>query len=409
LAQALARSGDFPRAEALFQEGFNALPKEAGYALDRIFCLERGAEIASHGGNSRDAIARAQAARDALQRLSIRSELAELNTLITLAGAYNGAGRVQQAVAAFEQAAAQLSRLGRSDTQRSGTVFNNWGTALIRAGRPLEAEKVLRRSIDISMAGATEEAVQAMPLVNYARALFELGKLDQAAGYADRGIARAREIGDEAPVREGLLLRAAIYRDQGNLGRAAEVVSEATAEFNRSLPAGHSLFAGLARQRALNAKAAGDLPAALSFANDAVAILERSIQISGAHRLTAVLMCRSDIELQLGRVDDAQTDAARAMSILKDGGQSEISSANVGRAYLTLGRALEAQSKHAEARAAFRSAAEHLRNALGLDHPDTRRAQSQANGPFEASRESRPVQAVATAKPGHALIWQSVK
>ena len=89
-------------------------------------------------------------------------------------------------------------------------------------------------------------------------------------------------------------------------------------------------------------------------------------------------MCRSEIALQLGRVDDAQTDAARAMSILRDGGQSETPSGNVGRAYLTLGRVLQARGKHADARAAFRSAAEQLRNALGSDHPDTRSAEEQA-------------------------------
>jgi len=314
-----------------------------------------------------------------LQQLSIRSELAELNTLITLASAYSGGGRLQEAVSAFEQAAARLAKLGRSDTQRSGTVFNNWGAALIRAGRPLEAERVLRRSIDISMAKGTEEAVQAMPLVNYARALYELSKLAQAADYAERGLAKAQATGDQVPTREGLLLLAAIYREQGNQERAARVVSEAAEYFKRSLPASHSLFAGLAWQRALNAKAAGDLPAALRSSNEAIAILERSINISGARRLSPLLMCRSEIALELGRVDDAQSDAARALSILKDADRSETPSGNVGRAYLTLGRALETQGKHGEARDAFRSAAEHLRRALGSDHPDTRRAQEQAN------------------------------
>jgi eukaryotic-like serine/threonine-protein kinase len=380
LAQALSRAGDLARADALFRDGLKTLPAEPRYALDRMFCLERGSEIASNSGNSREAVARAQAARDMLPQLPVRSELAELNSLITLASAYSGAGRFQQAVAAFEQAAARLTELGRSDTQRSGTVFNNWGAVLIRAGRPLEAERVLRRSIDISMASGTEEAVQAMPLVNYARVLLDLGKSDQAEDYAGRGLAKAREAGDEVPIREGLLLLAAIYRDKGNLDRAAGVLSEAAARFDRSLPPGHAVFAGLARQRALNAQAAGDLPAALAFANEAVAIAEASIKIRGAHRLPPFLICRSEIALQLGRVDDAQTDAARAMTILRDEGQSETPSGNLGRAYLTLGRVLQAQGKHADARAAFRSAADHLRNALGSDHPDTRRAQEQAGG-----------------------------
>jgi serine/threonine-protein kinase len=386
LAQALSRAGDLQRADALFRDGFNALPDEPRYALDRIFCLERGSEIANNSGNPREAIARAQAARDLLQRLPIRSELADLNTLITLAGSYSGAGRFQEAAAAFERAAGRLQELGRADTQRSGTVFNNWGVSLIRAGRPLEAERVLRKSIDISKASGTEEAVQAMPLVNYARVLLDLGKSEQARDYAERGLAKAKQAGDDVPTREGLLLLAAIWRDQGHLDRAARLVSEAAARFDRSLPRGHIAFAELARQRALNAKAAGDLPTALSFSDEAVAILEASVKIRGLHKLPPFLVCRSEIALRLGRMDDAQTDAARAIRIWRDGGQSEAPSGNVGRAYLALGRALRAQGKDTDARAAFESAAEHLRTALGSDHPDTRSAEEQANNHSDVRR-----------------------
>src|SRR4029077_19950288 len=146
------------------------------------------------------------------------------------------------------------------------------------------------------------------------------------------------------------------------------------------LPPGHSAFAGLMRQRALNAQAAGDMDAALSFSSRAIAILVASAKIRGVHKLPPFLICRSAIELQLGRVDDARTDAARAISLLRDGGQPETPSVNFGRAYLTLARALQAQGKHADARAAFRSAPDHLRSALGSDNPDARSAEEQANG-----------------------------
>jgi eukaryotic-like serine/threonine-protein kinase len=386
LAQTLSRAGDVRRGEALFEEGLNVLPAEPRYALDRMFCLERGSEIASNGGSARNAIARAEAARAVLKELPIPSELAELNTLITLASSYSGAGRFEEAARAFEHAAARLAELGRADTQRSGTVFNNWGAALIRAGRPRDAARVLRRSIDISMTSGTEESVQAMPLVNYARAAFDLSQFDEAQEYAERGVAKAQQAGDEVPVREGLLLLAGIYRAKGDLDRAGVAVSEAAARFDRSLPAGHGLFAGLALQRALNARAAGDLPAAWNFSNQAVSIVEASIRTRGAHRLPSFLMYRSDIALQLGHPDDAQADAARAISILRNGGEAP--SGNFGRAYLTLGRALEGQGKQVEARAAFRNAAEHLRNAFGPDHPDSRSAYEQANGSAVDSNRS---------------------
>ena len=45
---------------------------------------------------------------------------------------------------------------------------------------------------------------------------------------------------------------------------------------------------------------------------------------------------------------------------------------------LAFGRALQAQSKSDEARAAFRSAAEKLQATVGANHPDTRRARQMA-------------------------------
>ncbi len=47
----------------------------------------------------------------------------------------------------------------------------------------------------------------------------------------------------------------------------------------RVLPAGHIAFASFASERSLNAQAAGDLPTAMEFADQAVAILEAPGQI----------------------------------------------------------------------------------------------------------------------------------
>jgi hypothetical protein len=49
-----------------------------------------------------------------------------------------------------------------------------------------------------------------------------------------------------------------------------------------------------------------------------------------------------------------------------------------GRAYLTLARALRAQGRRDEARAALASALKHLEITLGPDHPDTQTARQLA-------------------------------
>ncbi|HUI58049.1 MAG TPA: protein kinase [Bryobacteraceae bacterium] len=376
LAQVLSRVGEPSRADLLFQEGLKALPDEPLYVLDRISCLERGSEIARNRGVPALAVERAQAARDLLKRLPVPSDLAELNTLITLAGAYSNAGRYGEAGTAFGQAASRLEALGRGDTERAATVYNNWGVALTLEGRPLDAEKALRRSIFISQADGTEQSVSPMLLVNHARALDELARPDQAASFAERGYEKAQQAGDETAISQALLRLAAIHRDRGDLERAGRMLSEVEPQLRRTLPPGHVAFASLATERALNAQAAGDLRAALDFSNQAVAIIEALAKAhgQGADRLPLLLTRRSDIELRLGRTDDAATDAGQAVSLLQQSAGSGTLSTTFGRAYLALGRALQAQQKRDEARAAFRSAAQHLESALGADHPDARAA-----------------------------------
>ena len=116
----------------------------------------------------------------------------------------------------------------------------------------------------------------------------------------------------------------------------------------------------LASERALIAQARGEARAALDLANQAVAIAEASLKEhgSGSRNLPPFLVDRSDIQLQLGDVEKAAADARRALKMWLDEAQPGTFSSKPGRAYLTLGRSLQAQDKREEARAAFRPAVE---------------------------------------------------
>lgn len=125
----------------------------------------------------------------------------------------------------------------------------------------------------------------------------------------------------------------------------------------------------------------GDSQKALRLADEAVAILEGSITANGqgADYLPIVLLRRVTVELEAARLVQAEGDAARALAQFQAAAPPSTFSSYVGSAYLSLGKALEAQGKTDEARAAFRSAAEHLQNTLGPDHPDTQSAQQLAH------------------------------
>jgi hypothetical protein len=99
---------------------------------------------------------------------------------------------------------------------------------------------------------------------------------------------------------------------------------------------------------------------------------------NGSHLLPTLLVRRSSIELDASRPDPASTDAARALLLLQQGIEPGTYSSYMGQAYLTLGRALQAQGKNDESRSAARSAVEQLESTLGADHSETRTARQLA-------------------------------
>jgi len=142
------------------------------------------------------------------------------------------------------------------------------------------------------------------------------------------------------------------------------------------LPPGHIAFATLVSERALNALAAGDLESAGTLSNQAVILVENLVKTGrhGADRLPVVLTRRSEVELRLGRPAAAAADATHAINILQQTEEPGALSSNLGRAYFALGSALQAEHQAASARAAFRSAAQHLVATLGPRHPASQAA-----------------------------------
>ncbi|HZT77320.1 MAG TPA: serine/threonine-protein kinase [Vicinamibacterales bacterium] len=374
LAQVLASGSDVARARALIAEGLRVLPNDPTFAADRLDCLLRASEVAVRAGAANDAIARADEARALAARLPVRSDITDLDALITTASAYTSGGRHREAAAAFAQAAVRMTALGRDGTQRAATIFNNWGIALYLAGRPLEAEPIFRRAIRIGEDDGGEASVAPMLLINYARTLSDLDEFDRAADYADRAYARARAAGAAVIVNQSLLVRASIERSRGDLDAAGRLLDEAAARFAHDLPPGHIGFASLAMQQALLAEARGDLSGALARVDGAVAIAEGAMANGGqgAAYLEMFLTRRAAIAVELGRPAAAAADATRVLTLA--GGTLADASLNTGRAHLTLGLALDAQGRHDAARKEFAAAAVILEQTAGPNHPETIRA-----------------------------------
>ena len=377
LASVLSHS-DLPRARALVDEGLQELTQEPQFVLNRVTCLLSGADVASESGASEEAVARGAAAQKLLATSPLQSKTADLRVQMNLAFAYGSAGKFREAVPAFEKVSGLLTELGCDDTQTAGTLFNNWGLSLHLAGHPLEAEKFYRRAMEISRDGQSDEHVSPMLMVNYARTLRELGRGVEAASYTERGYEKAKSAGDDVVVNQALLLRARIYRDQGKLSLSQAMLTEVEPRLRKALPLGHIAFATLAAEKALLALASRDA-AALPEIDEAIDIAEASVKAGrgGADYVPYLLIMRADIEREMGRAQAAADDATRALDVLQKSQEPGTYSNAVGRAYLSLARALEKEGKLQQAQAAFRSAAENLEHTLGSSHPDAVSARKQ--------------------------------
>jgi eukaryotic-like serine/threonine-protein kinase len=373
LAAMVARGGDLERAEALFQEGVNQLPERPEYAADRSYCLLRGSDVSRDKGDGPTAVSRAQDALRVLRDSPLRSEMLELRATMDIAESYRVGGMLREAAAAFEQAATHLAGLGRDDTQTAGTLFNNWALTLNMLGRPLDAERIFRRALDVSRADRTEDAVSPMLLNNYARALRDLDRLGEAADYAERAHAKAVRAGDEVVVNQSLILRASVYREQGGVARATTALDEVEPKFRRIFPPGHVSEAAITLQRALIDQAAGNLDAALERIDKALAMVEAIAKNGqeGVDFLPTVLTRRAELQLERHRPDAAIADAKRGLDLLQKAAPAGMFTNDIGRAHLALGRALQEAGRQADARREFEAALQHLESAIGPDHPDT--------------------------------------
>ena len=373
LASELSRSGDFARAEALFQEGLHGLPNAPQFAIARFNCLRRGSEVAQQRLDQRQGIARLEEARRVLAESPFQSDWDQMLAFLNLGEAYRVAGQTDKAIAEFEKADALISSTGRQETQSAATVFNDWGLALQQQGRPLEAERLLRRSIDIERADQTQDAVPPMSLGNYALILRMLGRLDAAADYVERSSAKARRMGDEIALFHALYTGASIYFDRHDFVRAGAALRELEPIIRRTFPPGSDWIAALVSQQALLAWGSGHPDQALRLADESVATVETEMKVKGQGKylLPTLLLRRETILSGTGRQAQAAADASRALAMLQAGVPPAAFSSYVGEAYAALGSALRSQGKVEEARAAFKAAANHFQHTVGPDSPRT--------------------------------------
>jgi eukaryotic-like serine/threonine-protein kinase len=381
LAGAMVPVGELAQAEALYQEGLHELGNAPQFASERAACLLHGSEVAYRNGNSEESIARARAAEQAIQRSPAQWNLEGLNILVNLGTVLGDAGNFREAETIFQQASDLMTALGYDDSQKAVKLFHGWAFTLYYDGRELEAQRLYRRALDISRNDETNSAVAPDLLLNYAILLRELGQRTEAARYFALATKKAHEFNDNVLTDYTELLQTDMFTDAHAFDQATRQAAELEQRLRKRYAPEHYIFAELSSRRARIALGQGDLPSAAHFAKEAVELDEASIRRIGecAALLSNLLVSKSGIDLRSGQREQAASDARRAIKLLEDREDPSILSSNVGRAYLALALALEAEGKPDEAQLAARKAYANLQTTLGSDQPDTQRARQLTN------------------------------
>ena len=372
LGRSLVKTGDIARARQLVADGLAALPQRPEFGLVRATCLLDASSTDMWAGDGERAVTDVTEARRAAEAAGVLSPLMSLRISMQLAEALRLADRDLDANAAFAAAYDQLVALGRQDTERAGTLLNNWGLLLGALGRPLESERMLRRSIEVSLAGGSDARVEPISWANLARPLFDLVRYDEAVTLAERAMRMARERGDSVVADQAQLMTARASILVGRFDRAQALLDDVEARFRAMFPPTHAAFNALAMDRVRLALERGDLPAATRLADDAVRLMESDPKHQAS--LPLALRHRATVHLKAGRYAPALADVERLLPIVRANVPEGARSSALGNAYLTLAEALAGLGRRAEAATALTEALRHLDDTAGPTHPGTVRA-----------------------------------
>jgi len=233
------------------------------------------------------------------------------------AGALRRAGRIEQAVSAFEEA---LSRLPEGD--RAAAVLGEMSLALAEAGRLKQAMEALERALELCVMPEAEAPLR----VRMGDLMHDAGRVDEASAQLEQALETYRREDDTVG-----MLTASINLANVLASRGAE--AEAGARFElvheEAQAAGHEYLAAYALLGAgLAAHAAGDLDPARASYEKAFAVLQRLHATRDAGLCQAYLAW---LDFTQGDTERAAEQAEAALRVIEASG-------NVRYAALVRGR-----------------------------------------------------------------------
>jgi tetratricopeptide (TPR) repeat protein len=334
-------------------------------------CYESRAFVAQNQADGATADKFAQAAQAALSRADRPYPSVEASVLADRGYAQQLLGRLDEANRFYSQAVEKLTALGRERTPNALTIRNNWGIAILSSGDIKRALAVYEDAMRAAEARDKTSPAPAFLSSNLAKALELAGRYDEALRLYEDAARVARRTARTDALAFALLGQAAVYAELGNADRAEAAIDELRVALGGTIPSGPpALTVQMLTGRI--ALLRGRLDEARRTLSDVLPPLQRLGRANPSGVMTRLHL--AEIALRLQQSDEAATLAQSALEEAQalQGGIRH--SSRTGMSYLSLAEARLAQGKTDDARQALGSALEHLQEALGPDHPATKRA-----------------------------------
>ena len=334
-------------------------------------CLVVQAGVFTDDGQADSGVATARRAIALMEQQGDTSAGRFVGGLNILANSLENSHHRREALAVYQRLANLLDRTGRRETVSRNVISNNIGIALSNLGQLAEAEPVLKETADQFRRSNPNHEVHPAIIVNYARTLLGLNRLDSAEAY----IRQLREQGarDGAANFEQTALFFQVRADV--MRRRLDQAATHLEDFKRLMPRLSrprpddvlELEGTIAQGRGQYALAHEKLVAALgaSYRDGKPGYGTRSLLVRTA-----------ETALELGKTAEALQYARTADSIAAEDSLARSHSGFVGEARLLEARALLATGDSAEARNQIGPAIVALKNGLGPTHPLALQAES---------------------------------
>lgn len=340
-------------------------------------CLRMRGVVRRNGNDLPGALADMLQARQLFEQTTSRSPVPHALLLSELGYTYALNGQTQPARRHYAQALEMLEARGRSDSHLALRTRIHWANSVLRTGEPTQALALIDKAQEIAARRTPMTSQPSYVYESRGQTLLALGRPAEALTAFDILTAAAQRQGHASEEATGLIGKAAAQHQLGQDGSAQEWLNIAQGVLRNSHVAQSApAWTQHAHTQALVWHAQGQLREARAVLTEAFDRVRPGTPRVDIH--VQLLAAKSDIARALGQPQDALGDAEQALAIARDVQGAAPYSSVAARAWLALADARRALARHADARAAYANAAEHLAHTVGSVHPQLQYARERA-------------------------------